>query len=281
MGFAELFLQSFQENILFIIIAAVIITLILFRDKLKDLLLGTLYETVVDGGLSFADEIIGIGLIPGLDIGDYIAAIMIMRRNFRHAGLIAAIFGGLEAANWIIGSFIPGVDWFFNIVPIYPLLKVISCVISLIFPNSIVTNGSQELADKEKKDITNLEHALVYIQNDEKSINSIHKSLDNANSTYDLKKYLTSYHKYKKLHSTIKNTITQSYKNLLNECYKMDEFLFTNNESYKTEQYDYSKYKIKEINDYYGKKDYRQALIELISLHNKLANKIELIEQHN
>ena len=143
MGFAELFLQSFQENILFIIITAVIITLILFRDKLKDLLLGTLYETAVDGGLSFADEIMGIGLIPGLDIGDYIAAIMIMRRNFRHAGLIAAIFGGLEAANWIVGSFIPGVDWFFNIVPIYPLLKVISCIISLIFPNTIVTNGSQ------------------------------------------------------------------------------------------------------------------------------------------
>ncbi len=145
------------------VIAVVIfvVILILLRKYLSDII----FETIVDGGLSFLDEILGFGFIPGADFGDIIAAFIIYRRysgtskkkkhKRKHinkgTGKFVAVFGALEAVNFIVLSFIPGADFFTNIFPTIPFLRLISQWMAVQYPDSEWFNSPGKLAEKSRK----------------------------------------------------------------------------------------------------------------------------------
>jgi len=133
---------------------------VLAQSKLKtpssfgmDILTGSIFETVIDGGFSFADEAIGIGL-AGLDVGDWIASILIYLRSRRHAGLFIAIFAAWEATNFLPVSLIPvigtGVEIFTNIFPCYAVLKILTAIFAWVMPDSTLWQGSETIAYKWK-----------------------------------------------------------------------------------------------------------------------------------
>lgn len=79
------------------------------------------YDYVIDFGLSTADNFLaGAGLI-GLDIGDWLAAIIIFSHEKKISGSFVAFFAAWEAANFLPLSFIPvigeGIEIFFNLFP--------------------------------------------------------------------------------------------------------------------------------------------------------------------
>ena len=94
-----------------------VISFIFFRRYFSALI----YDYVVDGGLSFADNfIMGAGLI-GLDIGDWIAALLIFKKEKKITGGAIAMFAAWEATNFLPVSLIPvvgeAVEVFFNLFP--------------------------------------------------------------------------------------------------------------------------------------------------------------------
>lgn len=122
-------------------IVLLVIIIIIFRKYIGDIL----FETLVDGGLSFLDEILGIGLLPGGDIGDLIAAFIMFKREVTYVGYFAAIVAALEAVNFIFLSFIPGADYITNVFPITPFLRMISSALARVFPDSSMFKGTIEL----------------------------------------------------------------------------------------------------------------------------------------
>ncbi|MFH1589008.1 MAG: hypothetical protein ABIB43_00380 [archaeon] len=86
------------------------------------------YDYIVDGALSFADNFIGVGLV-GLDIGDWIAAIIIFSREKKISGKMVAFLVAWEAANFLPLSLIPvvgeGIEIFFNFFPAVFLSRVL------------------------------------------------------------------------------------------------------------------------------------------------------------
>ena len=78
-------------------------------------------DFVIDPLLSFADLLIaGLGAV-GLDIGDWIAAFIIYKREKKISGGMVALFAAWEATNFLPISFIPVVgeivEFFTNFFP--------------------------------------------------------------------------------------------------------------------------------------------------------------------
>lgn len=89
--------------------------------------LGALFlDYVVDGLGSFLDNLIGIGIM-GLDVGDFIAGIIIFFRFRKSVGNLWAFIALLEAWNFFLG-FIPGVgevfETIFGFIPAVTLLTL-------------------------------------------------------------------------------------------------------------------------------------------------------------
>ncbi len=104
-------------QIAIIIIIILVISAIFFRRYTSALF----SDFVIDPLLSFADLLIaGLGAV-GLDIGDWIAAFIIYKREKRISGGMAALFVAWEATNFLPISFIPVVgevvEFFTNFFP--------------------------------------------------------------------------------------------------------------------------------------------------------------------
>jgi hypothetical protein len=261
-------------------VSVFLILIFVFRSQLKDALFGTLFETVVDGGLSFADEVIGVGLIPGLDIGDYLAALLIFKRNLQNGGLIIAIIGSLEAANFIIGSFIPGVDWFFNILPIYPLLKVMNALVLLFFPHSLLTEGTKYLAIDEKKEAEKNIVVLSQIDAHDAKADKMDKQFQAANKLYLKNKFYRSSKEFKALNKKLKAYLESTFSTYVDEISKMHEYLMNTSRSYASENQVFVPYRLKQSKDAINLGSYADAIIPLISLHQKLLYQVKEIEQN-
>ena len=112
-------------QIILIILVVLVLSAIFFRRYLSALIL----DYVVDGGLSFADNFIaGAGLI-GLDIGDWIAAIIIFKKEKRITGGAIAMLAAWEATNFLPISLIPvvgeAVETFFGFFPAVFILRLL------------------------------------------------------------------------------------------------------------------------------------------------------------
>ncbi len=90
-----------------IIVAGIVLALVALYFVFRGF--GALFlDYVVDGAMSFADELLGIG-IAGLDVGDWIAAVIIFVNERKRTGNFVAGLAAWEATNFLPLSFIPGV----------------------------------------------------------------------------------------------------------------------------------------------------------------------------
>ncbi len=102
-----------------------IILSVLFRRLITALV----YDYVVDAGLSFADNFLAGAGAVGIDIGDWIAAIIIFlnERKITNKWVAAAV--AWEATNLIPFSFIPiigeGLEIFFNLFPAVTISRIL------------------------------------------------------------------------------------------------------------------------------------------------------------
>jgi hypothetical protein len=102
-----------------------IILSILFRRLINALV----YDYVIDAGLSFADNFLAGAGAVGIDIGDWIAAILIFinERKITNKWVAAAV--AWEATNFIPFSFIPvigeGLEIFFNLFPAVTISRIV------------------------------------------------------------------------------------------------------------------------------------------------------------
>ncbi len=258
-----------------------LILIFVFRNQLKDTLFGTLFETVVDGGLSFADEVIGVGIVPGLDFGDYIAAIIIFKRHLQKAGLFVAIIGSLEAANFIIGSFIPGVDWFFNILPIYPLIKVLNALALLFLPHTVLTEGTKPLAMEQKKNVENHFVVLSQIDARDSKAKTIDKHFQAANRSFLKNKFYRSAKEFKSINKKLISYLRSTFFTYKKEISQMHDFLMHTSETYVSENQVYVPHRLQQSKEAFDQGSYADAIIPLISLHQKLLYQVHEQNQNN
>lgn len=119
-------LQELLTNPIFIVFILFVVGTILFalRSYFKALIYATSYDYLIDGGLSFADELVGIG-ITGIDVGDWIAGGILFWKYRSIVGWKFAALFAAEAANFGL-SLIPGIgegiEIFFNFFPIVSLV---------------------------------------------------------------------------------------------------------------------------------------------------------------
>jgi len=120
---------SFIWGHIFEIIIIGVLIIIIFAIFFRRYLSAIIYDYVVDGGLSFADNFIaGAGLI-GLDIGDWIAAFLIYRKEGKISGGGVAMLAAWEATNFLPLSFIPVfgeiLEVIFNLFPAVFISRVL------------------------------------------------------------------------------------------------------------------------------------------------------------
>lgn len=114
------------QNPLFLLFLLFIIVAFLyaFRSYIGPLVTALFFDYVIDAGLSFADDLIGVGL-TGIDVGDWVAAVILFTKYKGQVGNAWAILFALEAANFGL-SFIPGIgegfELLFSAVPIVSLV---------------------------------------------------------------------------------------------------------------------------------------------------------------
>ncbi len=120
-------LQELLTNPIFIVFILFVVGAILFalHSYFKALLSAASYDYLIDGGFSFADEFVGIGL-TGFDVGDWIAMVILFWKYVPVVGWKVALLFALEAANFIVPSFIPlfgtEIEVFFNLFPLVSLV---------------------------------------------------------------------------------------------------------------------------------------------------------------
>ncbi len=120
-------LSELLTNPVFLVFILFAVCAILFalRSYFKALLSAASYDYIIDGGFSFADELVGIG-ITGFDVGDWIAMGILFWKYRPIVGWKLATLFALEAANFIVPSFIPiwgeGIEFFFNVFPLVSLV---------------------------------------------------------------------------------------------------------------------------------------------------------------
>ncbi len=114
------------QNPLFLVFFLFIIVALLyaFRSYIGPLLTALVFDYGVDAGLSLADDFVGAGL-AGVDVGDWVAAVILFTKYRGQVGTGWAILFAAEAANFGL-SFIPGIgegiELFFSAVPIVSLV---------------------------------------------------------------------------------------------------------------------------------------------------------------
>ena len=114
------------QNPLFLLFLLFIVVAFLyaFRSYIGPLLTALFFDYVIDAGLSFADDVVGAGL-AGVDIGDWVAAVILFTKYREQVGTGWAILFAAEAANFGL-SFIPGIgegiELLFSAVPIVSLV---------------------------------------------------------------------------------------------------------------------------------------------------------------
>jgi hypothetical protein len=119
-------LQELLTNPVFIVFLLFVVGAIFYtlRSYFKALLSAASYDYLIDGGFSFADELVGIG-ITGIDIGDWVAAGILFWKYRPLVGNWWALLFAAEAANFLL-SLIPsigeGIEVFFNLFPLVSLV---------------------------------------------------------------------------------------------------------------------------------------------------------------
>ena len=90
------------------------------RSYIRALGTSLFFDYGIDAGLSFGDELLGIG-VTGLDVGDWIGAVLMFLKYRQQVGTGWALLFLAEAANFGL-SLIPGIgegfEFFFNMIPL-------------------------------------------------------------------------------------------------------------------------------------------------------------------
>ena len=164
-------------QIILIIGVVLVISFIFFRRYFS----GLIYDYVVDGILSFADNFIaGAGLV-GLDIGDWIAAFLIFKKEKKISGKGIALLAAWEATNFLPISLIPVVgemvEWFFNFFP--------AVTISRLLFNKYRPAGKQ--VRKLEKEISIAEQLGIKVSKEKGVLKDVKKLIKKANPVGALK----------------------------------------------------------------------------------------------
>jgi len=175
MAFSLFGLGIWQIAIIAIII--LVISAIFFRRYFSALI----SDFVIDPLLSFADLLIaGLGAV-GLDIGDWIAAFIIYKREKKISGGMVALFAAWEATNFLPISFIPVVgeivEFFTNFFP-------------AVFISRLLFNKYRPAEAKKKKlekDVSTAEQAGLNVGKQEKALKRIKELIKKADPVDALK----------------------------------------------------------------------------------------------
>ncbi len=97
------------------------------RSYIRALGTSLFFDYGIDAGLSFGDELLGIG-VTGLDVGDWIGAVFMFLKYRQQVGTGWALLFLAEAANFGL-SLIPGIgegfEFFFNMIPLATFVVLI------------------------------------------------------------------------------------------------------------------------------------------------------------
>ncbi len=97
------------------------------RSYIRALGTSLFFDYGVDAGLSFGDELLGIG-VTGLDVGDWVGSILMFLKYREQVGTGWALLFLAEAANFGL-SLIPGIgegfEFFFNMIPLATLVVLL------------------------------------------------------------------------------------------------------------------------------------------------------------
>jgi len=110
------------SNPVFWLICAFFVLAVLYslRSYIRALGTSLFFDYGIDAGLSFGDELLGIG-VTGLDVGDWIGAVLMFLKYRQQVGTGWALLFLAEAANFGL-SLIPGIgegfEFFFNMIPL-------------------------------------------------------------------------------------------------------------------------------------------------------------------
>jgi len=168
---------GFQQIIL-IIGVVLVISFIFFRRYFSALI----YDYVVDGLLSFADNFIAGAGLAGLDIADWIAAFLIFKKEKKISGKGVAMLAAWEATNFLPVSLIPvigeAVEIFFGFFPAVFILR-------LLF-NKYRPAEKQE--KKLEKEISIAEQFEIKVSKEKGVLKDVKKLIKKANPVGALKK---------------------------------------------------------------------------------------------
>lgn len=122
-------LGDFLSNPIFWLIFAFFALALVYslRSYIKALFTSLFFDYGIDAGLSFGDELLGIG-VTGLDVGDWIAATLLFLKYKQQLGTGWALLFAAEAANFGL-SLIPGIgegfEFFFNLIPLTTIVVLL------------------------------------------------------------------------------------------------------------------------------------------------------------
>lgn len=164
-------------NPIFWLICAFFVLAIIYslRSYIKALFTSLFFDYGVDAGLSFGDELLGIG-ITGIDIGDWIGGVLLFLKYRQQVGTDWALLFLAEAANFGL-SLIPGIgegfELFFNIIPIATIVVLLKQYQANQVYNSVKAyadylkqeqTSSTEGIKKEIQEIEGLYNSCAYQQ---------------------------------------------------------------------------------------------------------------------
>src|SRR3989338_7743875 len=109
-------------NPIFWLICAFFVLALIYslRSYIKALGTSLFFDYGVDAGLSFGDELLGIG-ITGLDVGDWLGGVLMFLKYRQQVGTGWALLFLAEAANFglsLIPGIVEGFEFFFNMIPL-------------------------------------------------------------------------------------------------------------------------------------------------------------------
>ncbi|MBI5002159.1 hypothetical protein HZC31_02140 [Candidatus Woesearchaeota archaeon] len=121
------------------------------RSYIRALGTSLFFDYGIDAGLSFWDELLGIG-ITGLDVGDWVGGVLMFLKYRQQVGTGWALLFLAEAANFGL-SLIPGIgegfEFFFNMIPLATFVVLIKQ-----HQANQVYNSIKEYADYLKQEQT-------------------------------------------------------------------------------------------------------------------------------
>ena len=117
------------NNPVFWLICAFFVLALIYslRSYIKALGTSLFFDYGADAGLSFGDELLGVG-ITGLDVGDWLGGVLMFLKYRQQVGTGLALLFLAEAANFGL-SLIPGIgegfEFFFNMIPLATFVVLI------------------------------------------------------------------------------------------------------------------------------------------------------------